>query len=401
MSYGIFTKDAAGAFLMHSPSINGVFHKNTGVYSASASIPVDGFPTNFGISTPLAPMVFTKDLITDYFSLSGSVAGGGLNYYQPDARVLTKTSLSWPYPVITSNAAFVHTFGVPPTFGNYGFMARGANAGQLAISDAYRVYTVHPNSAGAKIRTATASSLVMPVSFGESTFSTYTQSTDANIIFDKPYSQPPLIFITASSGMIAMNYMLRDANGLFIGASIVAAATFVDQGIKGVGAYQSNTYTFSYFIVSDEVPVYVPTENYGMRVFNSSGGKVFDSGSFVPNFYAVSVASPYLTIEANRTFANYNNVAFSRGANQGVCINNLHAISGFSSYSSLNRNGGSYIGPMTFMGRFMDVSSSTYSAFYGYGSGTITIPYPEDIGSYDFHTNYNTMMDVFFASYQL
>jgi len=401
MSYGILTKDAAGAFLLHSPSINGVFHKNTGIYSSSVvNIPVDGFPTSFGISTPLAPVTFHKNLITDHFSLGGSVASGGLNYYPPSARVLTKTNLEWPYPVITANATFVHTFGVPPTFGNYGFMARGANAGQLAISDAYRVYTVHPNSAGSKIRTGTASSLVVPSSFGEATFSTYTQNIDANIIFDKPYNQPPLIFITASSGMIAMNYMLRDANGLFIGASIVAAATFVDEGVKGVGAYQSNTYSFSYFIVSDEVPVYVPTENYGMRVFNASGGKVFDSGSFVPNFYAVSVVSPYLTIEANRTFANYHSVAFSRSANQGVCINNIHSISGVATYTSYSVPGGKG-GPLTFMGRFMNVSSSTYSAFYGYAAGSIMVQYPEEVGSYDFHTNSNTMMDVFFASYQL
>jgi hypothetical protein len=279
----------------------------------------------------------------------------------------------------------------------YGFSALGVD-GLLAVSQDYTTYYIHPSAAGTNLRTGTATSLpsYAPGGYGDTT-SYYGQTVTQNITFDQPHTEPPLIFVTRCDGPIAFNGMITDANGKYIGASIVAASSFVglDQSWKGVGAYQGNTYGFTYFIVSPEAPVYRSASTYGMQVFDGSGNVVFDSRNFVPAFSKTTIPTPYLYFP-NYSYTPYNTFSFSKAANVGICINNLPSICGHVGYYSLNISG-LLLGPNSLLGRYLS-TSDTGGYVYGYGTCAFFCT-PEIGASFDYTLQNAPNLDLFSANY--
>lgn len=350
-TYGVATQSATGQLYMYSPTMNGVFFNNNGVYATNASVPSTGFVTQFAVATPISAMTATftgGSVFGGNISVNGGLNAEGTYFYSPTAYENGGNTAVYP-PAITPVSTQVYTFGVPNTPDGYGFFAAGASGSSVSIDATHKAFYIQNNFDGSFIRTGTATSLQ------SATFrnNNYFQPTSASITFDRTFVNPPLVFITQSSGPIALNFMTRDGSGLYNGMSIVAGSSFSNQGVAGVAPYAGNTYTFSYFLVANEEPLYGSPTNYGLRVFNGLSEKIFDSAYFCPTFQAFTITKPF----AKLSYGTYSSTSssFTKTANFGVCLNNLNSITGSTVYSV---DGGS-TGPFSLFGRFATVTPTS------------------------------------------
>jgi len=352
--YGIATQNAAGQLYMYSPTMNGVFFNNNGTYSTNATVPSTGFVTQFAMATPITAMTAS---FTSGATFGGAVSvSGGLNassnfFYGPTAYENGGNTAVYP-PTVTATSAQVYAFGVPTTPTGYGFFAVGASGSSVAVDATHKAFYIQNNPDGSFIRTGTATSLQSATFRNDN----YFQPTSASITFERSFLNPPLVFITQSSGPIALNFMTRDGSGLYNGMSIVAGSSFSDQGIAGVAPYSGNTYTFSYFLVANEDPYYGVPTNYGVRVFNGISQKIFDSAYFCPTFSSFTITKPFGKLSSG-TYSSTSS-SFTKTANIGVCLNNLNSITGSTVYTS-QIIGSSGIGPFSLFGRFANVTPTS------------------------------------------
>ena len=378
MSSGVATADGSGNLLLYSPNMNAAFLRGSGVFTGTSTIQDSTWSQTFAINTPISPA--TIDFLSG--SCAGSVSADGLTYYQPSViGTGAPSNRNWYYTgqddsISSIQSSYVHYFGTPPAANNgYGFNAFGLDNTKFAINQDFKSLYIQPDSTGNKIRTGTAYSIPSVSSGAQPNRQVYislSQPTSQTITFDKAYVNPPLIFITATSGPIAFNYMVRDGNGMYIGASIVAASSFsTPNTYSGTGAYTANTYTFSYFLVSEEYPVYVPQAPWGMRVFNGSGETVFNSSYFVPSFNYLTVAAPYLSFSYSSAYGINNSSSFTTTGSLGICINNLNSFTGVASYTGYSityQGGGTWCsGPRNICGTYLNISGSSVSV-YAYGT---------------------------------
>lgn len=423
MTLGIATQDASANLLMYSPNMNGTFFRGAGTFNQTATIQDSTFTNTFAICTPLDPAYIG----IQYVNCAGSVSVDGKTYNQPSPLLTAQP----PHPyapswfderIGTTQSAYVHYFGTPPaSIGNYGFRAAGSLSSTVAVDNNYKSIYVHPDSNGNRIRTGTAYSIAShPRTDNQIPVGTYvdmSQPVSQTITFDKPYNNPPLIFILTSTGAISFNYMVKDANGKFIGASIVAESTFSAVGngvVSGVGAYTGNTFTFTYFIVSDEDPVYVSPSDWGVRIFGSNSNKIFDSSYFVPSFDYLTIPMPYMRLDYTSGYTYDNYAGFGKSnANIGICINNLNSFTGTAMYNSWNVDAGSgsvfHTGPRNVTGLYLNVDNYSGSI---YASGTaastfclgnqVNFPYYTEGGltgrSYQFTVKPTDQLNVIYAS---
>lgn len=388
---------------MHTDIANSVFFKSNGTYLGSASIGSTNFITNFALSTPTAPLTWGfTGYIYDVVTTAGAPSFDGTSYI-PAAPYWISQSGNQAYALqlyCEAAATHIHAFGVTQYASGYGFACNSANA-SIAVSNEYKGFSIHKDSGGSKIRTGSATGLAfLPGIYNNQT--TFTQPHGINIVFDKPYDAPPLIFIVESSGPIALNFISRDANGKYVGAEIIPAATISSSGdARGTAAYTNNSATFSYFIVSSEAPHYPETNAYGMKVFSSSNECIFDSTSFIPAIASVSIPKPYFSLDADMYFRNHSTSSFTiPSAWYGVCINNMNAFTGTTAYASWAING-VYGGPINFCGRYMHKNSAgaTFS-----GAPTLAFlkanMYPgSQPASWDFTRGGDQNMPILYANY--
>lgn len=416
-TYGVGIQNSSAQVLLDSRAMNGVFYNSNGTFLNTSSIPTSGFTTQYAIATPISPssyVFFNVNNVPNIVNIAGTVNANGTIFYQPSALETGGNCLQIT-PTVNPVSTHVYTFGTPPSPTGYGFSALGSSNNNYSISANTKSYYLQPAADGNFIRTATCTSL--PSSFGSSVGS-YTQPTgnlsQPNITFEKSFINPPLIFVTQSSGPIAFNYMTTDSNGRYNGASIVAGSSFSTQGLAGTAPYTANTYTFSYFLVSDEEPFYGTQANYGMKVWNSSGIKIFDSSYFVPNFQAFTVDKPWMWLTGSWPTSNgcsytgsvnyfSNQISFTKSSNFGVLLNNLYAITGQLQYVSLFLGSqGSSSGPTTFYGRFATVTDTSV-VIAGTGANAVfsnpLAQYPGWGYSYDFSRGNTSTMSVVFANY--
>jgi len=352
-TYGLATQNASGQVYMYSPTMNGVFYNTNGTYSTNSVVPSTGFVTQFAMCTPTSAI---SAAFTSGSPFGGTIyVNGGTNaasnyFYGPTAYENGGNSAVYP-PTVSAISTQVYAFGVPTTPTGYGFFAVGASGSSIAVDATHKAFYIQPKSDGTYIRTGTATSL----SSSTSPNSSYSQPTSASITFERSFLNPPLIFITSSSGPIALNYMTKDGSGLYNGASIVAGSSFSDQGVAGVAPYSGNTYTFSYFIVANEEPYYGTPATHGIRVYNGISQKVFDSSYFCPNFTSFTITKPFAKLSSGSYSSTSS--SFTKTANVGVCLNNLNSITGSTIYTS-NIIGSSGLGPFSLFGRFATVSST-------------------------------------------
>jgi hypothetical protein len=404
MSYGMITQSPGTTYplTLHTDVVDSLFYKNAGTYTNTGSISSSGFLASFGVATPINPVTWGLYSIYNQITVTGTVSSDGSQYKQPTYQTLAYNGLNpanEPTPVIVPAPAYVHSFGSLSGSSGYGFSVKGPTS--LAVSPSNRAYCVHPTSTGGRIRSSTASSLTFPFASGAyGTISTFTQPTGPNVIFDQAYDTPPLIFVTESSGPITMNFMNRNSSGKYVSASISSYAPLTTRNsYDGLAAYGSSTATFSYFIVSDEEPVHGPTADYGVRVFDSTGTKMYDSTNVMPNFVSLSVATPYMALGNDGYYNQHDGIGFSKSASLGVCINPLTAFTGYSEYLSVSF-AGMGLGPISFFGRYLTCTSTT-ATVTGNSTGALFRGYVNYRSSYDFTRSVAPNINILFGSYYL
>ena len=406
MSDGIFTMSSSGEYLMHTDIANNVFFKSNGTYAVNGPIASENFITNFALATAIAPVTWGLDpQYHDSITTAGSTLSDGTAYVPPYAYWIEEAGAQkyWIALYVKLDRTHVHAFGTTQNVSGFGFACNSSNQ-SIAVSEEYKGFSIHKNSAGSKIRTGSCTGLAFMPSAQYGNTTTFTQPTGINIVFDKPYESPPLIFIVESSGPIAFNFMSRDGNGKYVGAEIIPAASIVNSGdARGLAAFGNNSATFSYFIVSSELPQYPDANPYGMKVFNSSNVCIFDSSSFIPSINSVIVPKPYFSLDSDWYYRSHSNSTFTIDSNYyGVCINNFNAFTGTAAYSSWSING-VYGGPINFCGRYINKNSTSITlqgsptlAFLRSPSWADSTP-----ASWDFHRQADQNMAVLYANYTL
>lgn len=300
-------------------------------------------------------------------TFSGYAPSGGRAYKAPSVHNYSQYVPPWAgVATVTTNPTAVHYFGTPPAPGpgSYGFRITDLN-NQTSISDTYRGMFMQPKADTSFIRTATATSLastVIPTNNSQSYEVAFTQPTPQTITFDKAYVNPPLIFVVDSGGYgIALNYMIQNSSGKYIGASIVVNSTLAYSSYPayGLGPYQANSTTFKYFIVSDEFPDYFTnpySSSYGIKVNNASGQMVYSSEYFVPSFYKSISPTPYSYTTGSYSYNSQYSGSTIQPYAYGVCLNNIRPITGY-----------------TYILQNLMAADSTVGAFqYAYGTIGVT-----------------------------
>jgi hypothetical protein len=401
--YTILTADALGRVLYFSDAVNSTFYKSSQITSVNTVISSTGFSTLYQLSSPAQELGWTyanrKITVT-------SIGGINLNnstYYAPTVYQTNTDIITDPdryVPAVTSAQTAVFSFGnTTGTIDPYGFFASSPN-GNNTIDQNYKIFYVHKTSTGSILRTGTAVSLESVYSSFASTPATIDEGTSkswnvaANIVFDQEYDTPPLIFIKECTNWIALHQFKRNAAGKFIGAVIVSNSDFrfdPRSNIYGFAATGPTTANFTYYIVSQEMPIYGnSSDQYGMKVFNSNGEVAFDSSQFVTSFFSLNINRPYLTwvpvpnTSTQRQLEQRNAVALSATGGLGICINNLQAITGLLRYRAyqvfLNGTPIASNGPASFYGVFLYISpiSATESEIGIYPLGTSGISTMDD-----------------------
>lgn len=425
-TYGIATQNELGQLLLYSPSMQGVFFRGQTTLTNSGQIQTNEWSNTFAIASPTTVTSFTS-FTTGVINveISGYIPATGLNFVQPSAVLSAPvtsgitgdgpwTSLGSAIPVnVSPQAAFIDAFGKPPapTAGSYGFRALGPGQ-NVAIDNNFKSLYIQPKTDGTFIRTGTATTIPSNMTPRLSAVTvSFTQPVTQNIFFDKPYTDPPLIFITQSSGRISMNSMIRNSSGQYIGASIVAAGTFqttqLTRDYSFTGPSGSNTFSFSYFLVSEELPDYIPQSPWGLKVFNSSGQTIFNSSYFQPSFITTTAPTPYMNL-ANNQFNLINSLTYTITSNLGICINNFRSMTGINRYNTFAADQGSgfvlWFGGVNIIGKYVHVNGTNVT-IDGFGS----CAYTTGLGvngmngftrnSMEFASNINGSIDILFCNY--
>lgn len=211
----------------------------------------------------------------------------------------------------------------------------------------------------------------------------YTQTINSTIIFPQTYDDPPLIFITQSDGPIAFNGMLKDVNGKYYAASIIANKT-AESGYLD----SDNNYNFNYFIVSKEDPIGITRNDYGLRVEDSLGNETFNSSYPVANIQKQTIDTPHMTLTRPSgilTLDYKNHVAINKNSTEGFCINNFYSIAGLYAYPYECILGWGCTAPTRVYGRFLNVYNS-YAAIISRLSVSTAMqtPYVTDTRAYSY-----------------
>lgn len=406
---GIWTRNENGETLMFSPFMRGIFFNTSGTFINDSTIPTNFFLPNFGIATPTEPFEFQRALETIKLSASGHISINAANYFEPRLFLISGFNYFGEARMeIEKRPSFVYSFGnpPPPPANDYGFRALGQTLVPdqfVSVDSRNKSFYLQPTSSGTKIRSATVSSLpsakpTLPQDF-------YQQQTEPNILFDREYDVPPLIFVTNTTGPVALNFMARNANGKYYGMSVVAESSFTDDLPWGLGAFQSNTYSFNYFILSQQEPIFGSQSNHGIQVFGSSGEKVFDSSYFVPTFFRNVITIPNLIFENIPAEISFEFRQLSFVGPIGVCLNNINTGTGIAFYGSSGVPGFTFA-PYTYTGNFLEVNNGV-ATVWGRASNAVWGLYGPETAPLGIPHNYkwrsgtvNNTMSLFFATYE-
>jgi hypothetical protein len=317
------------------------------------------------ISTPLSRSDYTYVASDNKIPVNcgatgfGYYDGLGFKYTEP-----TGVLRSQRYPLYGNNSAATYvTIAQKPSlcrrfttrysktntdnYGVYVYGQYGSGYG-LVLDHSKAPLLLHRTTGGKVLATGTANSYP-PGSDSIASKSFGSIDIAGNVIFPKPFTDPPLIFITYSSGPIALYSMNKDANGKYVSATLIcdtgrkADPNTATLGFSWVGL--SKSATFTYFIVSEEVPTTVSTDNFGMRVYDSTGTKVL-----FRNDYEIPAMSAELNGDIYRVasfpsggystniswYEQAGIIATSGGSNiEGICINNYPCVNQLTSYEYL------------------------------------------------------------------
>lgn len=411
MTQTAITLDENGVVNFNSNNNTSYFFNNVNVYSISpASIPSNGFSQvgSFANPTNLPGFEWVSDSDMRIVTI-GCIDTQGENYYPPtmlNTSDLPTTSIFDIGTILESQSVSI---GIPPSppepFGISSF-----NSGDvLNISENYQQYVVHPDNSGNYLRSGTASTLppydCNQCYINESEKQFYSDENIfnyQNITFDKEYESPPLIFIVSSSGPISFNGMVQNSSGKFTGASIVASASYETKLIGGAetfGGWGENTYTFNYFIVSNESSPNVVSSGYGMRVFDSAGNITFDSSYRTSDFSSISV--PVVGVSSENNQISNESTSGSKPSGTGLLINNFPSFSGHFHFLTF-QNGTIKVYGMTMCGRYLDVSDSSFEIVSAPTTASRFFSDTQEFGvrSYDYHKANISQQSLVVGNYQ-
>lgn len=384
MSQGIQTFASNGVTNMFSPAMNEYFFKQSPIFLNNASIPLGvDFDSAFSLATPVGEIQSNSPF--SYFGIfnlksPGMASLDGLNYYRNSIRFIYTNTFyhigDTPYDAVYNavpTETVVHSLGKTTVNSQdeYGFFCLNDDASSVVVDSKYNSYYVHRTAGGDIIRSGVATSAPSYVGYPPAEVI----PVRSTIVFDYPLDEPPLIFITQSSGLITLGRFNRDSNGKYVSVAVFAASSISQLGSPyGWGFWNSNTYTFSYFIVSRQKPLYGADANpWGVEVFNGSGQSIFNSMYFVPSFSALNIALPQMTMNLSRPAEHYLNIGnpyvpfntFTGAipALSGLCINNFNVMSGLTNYPRFNA--GLFVdirGPVSIIGRYISVNNGQVTA---------------------------------------
>jgi hypothetical protein len=362
-----------------------IFYNNAGLFNGTAALPTQNFAAVKAIPTPVQTPSYVFNGNAGIFSSIVSATGFVTYAYPPSSGQFTATTYLGPTTIENSgNNCYVYTpslnnittqiynFGTPTAAiepNSYGFQASGASYEWVSVDRTHKSYYLHPGSNGQNLRTGTCTSIASSYGTSRTSYQVPTgELTGQTIYFERTFVNPPLIFVTETTGPISFHFMTKNAEGLYDGMVIVAASSPSTQGLAGTSWYTPNTYNFTYFLISDELPTYKQQAAHGVQVFNEYGTKVFDSSYFVPSFTIIPTfsqpyfkfTSGYLAPSCSYTgsgqYQGFGINQFGVADNEGVCINNWNSIKGHTVYTSLVLGSGSSAsGPTTFWGHYVDI----------------------------------------------
>lgn len=404
---------------------NGVFFKSTNSYTNSTAISTQYYATQSAIASPDAPLSGSYPYAPSYgwqglvLNLNGQTDPTGTNFYQA-GRFRTGGQLTTGShtlnPTINAISTIVDVFGKPspPTSGNglfvYGDIA--SNVNNVAIDDTYSASFIQPPRHGmvgygvpgsgipqqttgtydqyrnaGPLRTAVAVSVPGSRYTYNSSWLASSIAPAQNVFFDQEFNTPPLMFITQTSSQnigIALSHFVKNANGKFVGACVVAEGLWGQFPNTGgiIGVTGSYSITFEYFLVSQDTPAFnYPTfddavndtnasyvDTNGMQVYGPSGNKIFDSTYHTPIFNYATFNSPYVyTSSPTSTTTQWNwqtingSIGWYGGAYgiaHGVLLNNFRHVTGMTQYTYEIYLGGGY-GVVTLYGQYICVSNDS------------------------------------------
>lgn len=238
------------------------------------------------------------------------------------------------------------------------------NEQQVVMSDELIPMYVQPMANGQRIRMAMTEQIGATTTPGN-------YSPSPNIIFDKPYDEPPLIFILPGSVPVALWTMNKDSNGKFVSATVVGGYIMDNSSVR---ATQYVGGSFSYVIATNEIPTLFDDnpsafvdQDYGMQFFNEDGDVTYDSR--YETCYASALPANVGTVSNWKYIPGIgsNNIATRIGFGQaalpskrkfgGVALNSTNAFTGFTwaCYQHTTVNGtAAYGGTQMMLGVFTD-----------------------------------------------
>lgn len=364
---GVRTFNQNGDLYMSSLSMRGRFFNDEGVVSNDTPLPLNGFNNVRSIWTPIEPFTYSLGANPNTsFGFRMNVPGDinvfpQLNeqniYFQPRKFSLPGLGGYDEFFNINPRPVFYHSFGRPPAPipNDYGFRARGQLINEVSIDSTNRSFYIHPDASGSFLRTGTTISFQSTL--GPTTPETFNQPTQPNILFEREFDTPPLVFITNTTGPISLNFMARNAAGKYVGMSVAAEASIDSVGTLYTAAIIPNTYTFEYFLVAPEEPIFESKSNYGLQVFGQSGNKVFDSSFFEPSFLSLNAQKRTMSFRQNPFTYTFEVTGFSIPFNYGVCLNNMNVGIGATFYTAIALPD-TVFAPLNFTARFLSVNKS-------------------------------------------
>jgi hypothetical protein len=403
MTYGLETYDEAGNVIIESPTAVYDFYAGSETLSSSqTTISSTGYSDVAGILTrssqygQIAYVKGTFDFFYDtsdwfYINAQGVVSNG---VYYPPSKHTTHTTQQYnslDYPRMVNNAkvyqqdSIVYKFGVLSD-GSSGFGLEVLNsAGQTVLSSEAVPIFIQPKTDNTFKRTVSCRSYGLDDSVNvikNSRYASYAYSfaeKASNLVFDKAYDKPPLIFVVDSQSIpVAIWGYETDVDGKYIGATITSSALpygtvptrFPYTYIPESSAWRfgtDQTVDIEVVLVSDEYPDYLTPPSYGMQVYNSAGNVTFDSrlspvafsvdNRNIPYWRARQVGTSFFrSAQYYKDHLDYNSYTKS-GLDTAVCLNSFQAATGYLC-DLVTRNGGDELWNFNLYGRYVGVSKN-------------------------------------------
>lgn len=357
-TFGIATLDSSGNVLFNSlASTSRYFHTEGGNINSYS-----GGAADLVITSPSEETYFNKNTLNSSDNCltvyKNPIISEGVKYNPSIVLTGYREWIPRSYAAVSTTGAMYEKFSTM-TLPNdpFGFACFGDD-GKMQLSNYYKHTCLIQRG------TATAS-IIDPgnVTYGTIYRTTGRTATAPVTITWPAQDYPPLIFISQSSGWIAIESFVFDGNGKCTGVKIISERV-------GSGTYNfftgTTSVTFDYYIYG-VTPIPQSNQNYGINIYDPSGNLIFDHTQ-----NPLSIIGAYVTTtndfvatgawNSNAYYANgdvsvtYTNTSTYKAA---LCLNPFMAYSGLMYLFGTWFMGGPYyyVGSCNAYGDFIKVNN--------------------------------------------